>query len=143
MAKAKASIVINKPIEEVFDYTCSVANGPAFIPNLNENTEIQGDGVGQTYNWRFNMAGVDLKGKGEVTVFDRPHREEMSITGDTTANWVFSFEEENGGTKATVEVDYDIVESALQKLANRMVVDKFNQKTAEQMLDNLKTILES
>ena len=143
MAKAKASIVINQPIEEVFDYTCSVANGPAFIPNLNENTEIQGEGVGQTYHWRFNMAGVDLMGNGEVTVFDRPHREEMKITGDTTANWVFSFEEENGGTKATVEVDYDIVESSLQKLANRMVVDKFNQKTAEQMLDNLKTILES
>lgn len=143
MAQAKASGVINKPIEEVFDYTCSVANGPAFIPNLNENTDIQGEGVGQTYHWRFNMAGVDLRGTGEVTVFDRPHREEMSITGDTTANWVFTFEEENGGTKVTVEVDYEIVESALQKLANKMVVDKFNQKTAEQMVDNLKTILES
>lgn len=143
MAKAQASIVINKPAEEVFDYTCSPINGPAFIPNLNENTDVQGEGVGQTYNWRFNMAGVDLKGKGEVTVFDRPNREEMSITGDTTAKWTFSFEEENGSTKVTVEVDYDIVESALQKLANKMVVDKFNQKTAEQMLDNLKTILES
>lgn len=143
MSKAKASIIINKPIEEVFDYTCSVHNGPAFIPNLNENSNIQGEGVGQTYEWHFNMAGIDLRGQGEVTVFDRPRREEMKITGDTSASWVFSFEEENGSTKVTVDVDYDIAESALQKLANRMVVDKFNQKTAEQTVDNLKTILES
>ena len=142
MATAQATVFINKSVEEVFDYTCSPINGPAFIPNLNENTNIQGEGVGQTYTWHFNMAGVDLRGNGEVTVFDRPHREEMSITGDTTADWAFTFEEENGGTKVTVVVEYNIVETALNKVANKLLVDKFNQNTAEHALDNLKTILE-
>ena len=40
MSVAKASIVINKPVSEVFEYTASAENGPAFIPNLNENTDI-------------------------------------------------------------------------------------------------------
>jgi hypothetical protein len=65
MAKATSSITINKPIKEVFEYMASPHNGPAFTPNLNENTNIfpEKDSVGQKFDWRFNMAGVDLRGK--------------------------------------------------------------------------------
>ena len=144
MAKVSASVVINKPIQEVFEYTASPVNGPAFIPNLNENTNIQPEqiGLGQTFDWRFNLAGVDLKGKAEVAEYDPPHKSTIKTTGDSNTTWVYTFQEENGGTKVTAEVEYEIVESALQKVANRMVVDKLNQRTAEQMLQNLKTILE-
>ncbi len=40
MAVATGVVVINKPVSEVFAYTASAENGPAFIPNLNENTNI-------------------------------------------------------------------------------------------------------
>lgn len=144
MAKVSASTVINKPLQEVFDYAASPVNGPAFIPNLNENTNIQPEqpGLGQTFDWRFNLAGVDLKGKAEVTEYTPPHKVVLKTTGDSNTTWIYTFDEENGSTKVTAEVEYEIVESALQKVANRMVIDKLNQRTAEQMLQNLKTILE-
>ena len=71
MEKALSEIVINKPINEVFEYMASPHNGPAFTPNLNENTNIfpEKESVGQKFDWRFNMAGVDLRGKAEVTEF--------------------------------------------------------------------------
>ena len=144
MAKVSASAVISKPIQEVFDYAASPTNGPAFIPNLNENTNVQPEkpGLGQTFDWRFNMAGVDLKGKAEVTEYEAPHKVTIKTSGDSNTTWIYSFQEENGGTRVSAEVDYEIVESALQKVANRIVIDKLNQRTAEQMLQNLKTILE-
>lgn len=144
MSKVHASTVIHKPIQEVFDYTASPANGPAFIPNLNENTNIQPEqpGVGQKFDWRFNMAGVDLRGQAEVTEYNPPHNAKIVSTGDSNSTWVYSFEEADGGTKVTLEVDYEVAEGPLQKMANKVVIDQLNQRSADQSLENLKTILE-
>lgn len=144
MDLVSASIVIKRPIEEVFDYTASPFNGPVFIPNLNENTNIHPEkpGVGQTFNWRFNMAGVDLTGKAEALEYDRPRRVKLKTSGDSNSVWVFEFQEVDGGTKVTAGVEYEIHESILKKIANAAVLNRINQKSSEQMLDNLKTVLE-
>ncbi len=144
MSKVSATVAINKPVQDVFEYAASPFNGPSFIPNLNENTNIQPEkaGVGQTFDWRFNMGGVDLRGKAEVTEYDAPHRAKIVSTGDTNSTWIYSFQEENSSTKVTLEVEYELAESALQKMANKLVIEKLNQRTAEQSLENLKTILE-
>lgn len=145
MAKVVASILIDKPIDEVFEYTASPLNGPAFIPNLNENTNIQPEksSVGQTFDWRFNMAGVDLRGKAEVTEFEPPHKVKIVTTGDSNTTWVWSFQAENSSTRVSTEVEYELIESVWQKIINKTIVDKLNQRSAEQMLENLRIILES
>ena len=145
MTKATSSITINKPIKEVFEYMASPHNGPAFIPNLNENTNIfpEKDGVGQKFDWRFNMAGVDLRGKAEVTEYNAPNKVVISSTGDADSSWTYSLEEVSGSTKVSVEINYELSETALQRIANKAVINKLAQKTTEQMLENLKVILES
>jgi len=144
MVSISASLVINKPTQEVFDYAASPLNGPAFIPNLNENSNVQPEqpGVGQTFDWRFNMGGVDLRGSAEVTEYDAPHKVTVVTKGDTSSTWLYTFQDEGGNTKVTLEVEYEVAESALQKLVNRAVVERLNKRTAEQSLENLKTILE-
>ena len=145
MAKATSSITINKPIKEVFEYMASPHNGPAFTPNLNDNTNIfpEKDGMGQKFDWRFNMAGVDLRGKAEVTEYTPPTKAVISSKGDADSTWTYMLEEADGGTKVVVEIDYELAETALQRIANKMVVNKLAQKTTEQMLENLKVILEA
>ena len=145
MSKVSSSITINKPIKEVFEYMASPHNGPAFIPNLNENTNIfpEEDSVGQKFDWRFNMAGVDLRGKAEVTEYVPPTKVVISSHGDADSTWTYTLEEAGGGTKASVEIDYELAETALQRIANKAVISKLAQKTTEQMLENLKVILET
>jgi hypothetical protein len=145
MDKAKSELIINKPIKEVFDYMASPHNGPAFTPNLNENTNIfpKEEGVGQKFDWRFNIAGVDIRGKAEVTEYTPPTKVVISSTGDAMSTWVYILEEVDGGTKVSAEIDYELSESALQRIANKMILHKIAQKTTEHMLDNLKVILES
>ncbi len=145
MNKATSQLTINKPIKEVFEYMASPYNGPAFIPNLNENTNIFPEkvGVGQKFDWRFNMAGVDLRGKSEVTEYTSPTKVVISSNGDANSTWTYTLEEVDGNTKVVVEIDYELAETALQRIANKMVITKLAQKTAEQMLENLKVILEA
>ena len=146
MANAKAIIVIRTPVGDVFDYTASAENGPAFIPNLNENTDIDPEtpGVNQTFNWRFNMAGVDLRGRAEGIVFDKDKQVTLRTIGDVNATWDYQFEDlGDGTTRVTSEVIYDIDSSKLQQMVNSAIIDRINQNTLEQMLDNLKLILES
>lgn len=145
MTKVSSSTTINKSIKEVFEYMASPHNGPAFIPNLNENTNIfpEKDNVGQKFDWRFNMAGVDLRGKAEVTEYTHPTKVVISSKGDADSTWTYILEETDGGTRVSVEIDYELSETALQRIANKTVINKLAQKTTEQMLENLKTILES
>ena len=145
MTKASASIAIHRPVQEVFEYTASPANGPAFIPNLNENINIRPDkpGVGQKFDWRFNMSGVDLRGQAEVAEYDPPHKSKIVSTGGGTSTWTYLFAEADGGTKVIMEVEYEVPDTVLTKLANKLIIEQLNQRTAEQSLDNLKTILES
>ena len=120
-------------------------NGPAFIPNLNENTNIfpEEDGVGQKFDWRFNMAGVDLRGKAEVTEYVPPTKVVISSKGDADSTWTYTLAEADGSTKVSVEIDYELAETAMQRIANKAVISKLAQKTKDQMLENLKVILES
>src|SRR3972149_11725950 len=113
MAKVSSSILINKPIEQVFDFAASPFNGSKFIPNLSENTNInpKEPGVGQTFDWHFNMFGISLSGKAMVTEFERPNKAVIVTDGNNKTTWTYSFEKENSGTKVKVEVDYELHES--------------------------------
>lgn len=145
MTKVSASTTINKPVKEVFEYMASPHNGPAFIPNLNENTNIfpKEDGAGQKFDWRFNMAGVDLRGKAEVVEYTPPTKVVVLSRGDADSTWTYRMEEAGEGTKVWVEVDYELAETALQRIVNKAVINRLAQKTTEQMLENLKIILET
>jgi uncharacterized membrane protein len=146
MASAKALIVIRKPVSEVFEYTASAENGPAFIPNLNENTNITPEkaGVDQTFDWRFNMAGADLRGKAEGIAFEVDKKVTLRLTGDVNATWDYTFDDlGDGTTRITTEILYEVEPSVLQKVVNATLLDRINQNTIEQMFDNLKLILES
>jgi len=146
MASAKALIVIRKPVSEVFEYTASAENGPAFIPNLNENTNITPEkaGVDQTFDWRFNMAGADLRGKAEGIAFEVDKKVTLRLTGDVNATWDYTFDDlGDGTTRITTEILYEVEPTVLQKVVNAALLDRINQNTIEQMFDNLKLILES
>lgn len=146
MTTVKSELVIDKPIREIFTYMASPHNGPAFVPNLSENTNIfpEADGVGQKFDWRFNMAGVDMRGKAEITEYDAPNKVVISSTGDADSNWIYELDSiDENSTNVSVEIEYNLSETVLQRIANNAVINKIAQKTTEQMLDSLKLIMEA
>jgi uncharacterized membrane protein len=145
MSKANATVYINKPLEEVFAYTATPHNGPAYIPNLNENLNIHPEEPcqNQKFDWRFNMAGVDLRGQAEVTEFIPNQFTKVVSTGGINSVWNYSYQAEGEGTRVSLDVDYDFPDNVLNKIANTLILEKMNQRSAEQSMENLKTILES
>ena len=146
MANASGEVVINAPLDEVFDYTASAYNGPAFIPNLSENTNIEPEepSIDQTFDWRFNMGGVDLRGKASGLNYVVGERVTLKIAGDVNATWDYQFSAvDDKSTRVYSEVIYDVDSSKLKAMVNAAIIDKINQHTLDQMLANLKLILES
>ncbi len=143
MNKVSSSITINAPIQKVFEYTASPENGPSFIPNLNENSNISvtPTQVGQKWNWRFNMVGVDFIGSAEVTKVDTLHVWELSTTGGVASTWKYAFEEKDGGTMVNLSVEYDMPQGVVGKVTAN-AIEKINQKNTDEALQHLKTILE-
>ena len=57
-----------------------------------------------------------------------------------TNRWTYAAEEE--GTRLTVEFDYEMPGGSLGKIADRLVVERMNDKNAETSLSNLKALFE-
>ena len=68
MAQISESIIINAPIEKVWEYVVDPANGAKFVPGIIEQTNISPKSPckGQKWNWHVNLIGVELRGQAEV-----------------------------------------------------------------------------
>ncbi len=145
MTTVTSSITIIKPIQDVFVYMASPHNGPAFTPKLKENTNIvpETPGLGQKFDWRFNILGVDLEGTAEVTEFTPPHKVVITSKGHADSIWTYTLKEAPEGTTVMVQLDYELSANALQRIANTLLVKNQAQETVDTMLKNLKVILET
>lgn len=145
MANVSASATIKASVQEVYDFAATPSRTPMFVPNLSENTELSTETteVGQTWTWRYNLLGIDLSGKGETTVADAPNKWQLKTTGDAETCWTYTYEADGDGTKVTIDVDYELPAGVLSKVNKaQAILDSIQQKTAESVLENLKTILE-
>jgi hypothetical protein len=98
------TIVINRPIAEVFDVAtcqerCVVWRGPIIF------TAKTSDGpthVGSTYTHKVKFLGVTLEATPVVTAWEPPYRAEIkNKVGPITYQSTFTCEEVAGGTKLT------------------------------------------
>lgn len=144
MYEIRSTGVIKQPLKEVFEYAASPFNGPAFVPNLNENINITPEqvGVGQEFDWHFNMAGVDLKGHASVVGYEYLKFVKIQTIGESESLWTYEFEADGDDTKIAVVIEYELPDTTIERFANKVLIEKINRKTAEQIIDNLKTILE-
>jgi uncharacterized membrane protein len=145
MAVVSSSVLINRPIREIFDYVANPQNGPKYNPFVRENSNIKPDQpcLGQTFNWRYLMRGIEMKGSAKVIEYVASQKYAIATTGDIMSTWTFLFEEQTGGTKVTLHIEYEIGQSFVKKIVNLLILDRFNQKALEDALENLKAQLEA
>lgn len=144
MATVKKSIQINESAEKVFDYLSDHTNEPAWMPGMIELNFVSGDGrnVGDTYKWKYKMAGIILK--GETTVKEMvSNRKIVTASNAGIKNaFTFSFEPNEEGTFLKLNIDYIIPVPVLGKIAEKIVLRK-NEREADLALENIKIHLEN
>lgn len=144
MPNVSESVIINAPIEKVFEYVTDPANGEKFIPGIISQTNItpKKSKVGQTWDWHVNLIGAELHGKGEVTALEPLIKWTVRIWGDAESLRNYHFERAGDKeTKLTIEIEHTIMKGASAQLA-QMVVDGIHKINVQQSLKKLKEILE-
>lgn len=100
--RVEGEIVIDRPIEEVFDYVADERNEPQYNPQMTKAEKITPGPIGAGTKFRSVMTGTGLT--AEMTVefieFERPRRitERTHMSNMEIAGGLF-FEAEAGGTR--------------------------------------------
>lgn len=144
MPKVTRSFTVKRQPEAVIDYIADVQNHPAFIQPLKSVGKVAGDPKvkGSSWDWTFVMGGVELTGKAETADYQKGKRYSFKTTG-IQSTFVYSAEPSNGGSRVTAEVNYEVPQSVLGKVADKAVVERMNERDADKAAENLRTILDS
>jgi uncharacterized protein YndB with AHSA1/START domain len=138
-----SSIIIERPIEDVFAVLTNVENTGTWFPADVQEwwTSPPPHGVGSTRRARVKMGLIATQNDAVVTVYEPPHRAGMKGTSrNAPFEVMLAFEPVAGGTK--VESTIDLLMRGPAKLLGGMFT-RWYGKSWDQGLVNLKRMMEA
>ena len=102
MFQLSKSVVINRAIRDVFDYSVDPANTPVWMDDIAEHTHNGALEVGSTGRRFVKFLGLKLGGNYEMTAFNPPYEACLQATsGPLLFHMCQRYEEVDGGTQFT------------------------------------------
>ncbi len=102
MARVEGEIIINRPVEEVFDFVADECNEPRFNPRMTRAEQISDGpiGLGTRFHTELKTMGRTMPMVVEFTGFERPRRL-ASVTRSPmmVTEGALMFEPTPGGTR--------------------------------------------
>jgi uncharacterized protein YndB with AHSA1/START domain len=143
MATLDMSIVINRPVEEVFAFLSNPENNPKWVSGSNEVhlTSARPIGVGTTFRSVFTVLGRRMESEIEFTEYE-PNRSyaQKTTSGPIPVESRVTFERVDGGTQV---INHQVAEpGGLFKLAEPVLV-RMIKRQFEADFANLKDLMES
>ena len=141
MTNIKKSILIDAPLEEVFDFMADVTNLPEIWPSMVEVKNVVDNEEERSFDWVYKMAGIRFEGHSVTTEFEQNKRVVTKSDKGIPATFTYSYARMGKGTQITMETDYQIPNRVLSKLAEP-IVRRINEREAISLLNNLKDRME-
>lgn len=144
MIKVESSVLIDQPIEKVFEFVTTPENDAKWYLGVESRDHTPGEpaGVGSTSLSTIRFAGVPVEVEWEVTAYEPPTMIEVkTLKGPVTVEAGYTFEKMDGDqTKVSVvgEADVSGVFSMAEPLVERMA-----QRQWDASFENLKDVLEA
>jgi len=147
MARIEASVVINRPVEEVFEFVTNPKNDVLWQSGVleSEQTSEGPMGVGTMVRSVSQSLGRRMESLSEITEYEPNTKIKYKVTsGPMTGEPSCTFEPVEGGTRLTFVGEGEIggFFKRLVGLADSIVV-RMMQRGVETDLANLKDILEA
>ena len=145
MSRITKIVSLNASPEKVIGYISNVKNHPAFISALKSVDHLTGDAtqVGTGWDWTFMMGGVELTGKAETASSIAGKEYSFKTIGGIESHFTYSVEPEGSGSRLTMDIEYAVPNNVLAKALDSAIIERLNEKEADQAIENLKTILGS
>lgn len=139
----QASIMIDRPVTEVFAFVANFENHPLWERNFQQVERLPGpDGVGSTYRCVFKVPGRTVSSTLEITEFEPDRRIAFRADQPATARPVgaIGFSAEGARTRVTLEPRPEL--SGFVKML-QPVMSGYLRKNTEHHLEQLKELLET
>ncbi len=137
------SVVINRPVEEVFAFISDPQNWPHFVTGLVEikTGDSRGLRKGDSFEWTFRIKGINLSGKGRVLelIENRKIILQMHRLLPIRENIIFQAFEDK--TVLSIEAGY-IRPGKVLSFLFRVTIDLLNFRHLQEILNNIKERLE-
>jgi uncharacterized membrane protein len=147
MAHLKQRIIIRAPVEKVYAFARDPLRWATFWVGLSEPEELTGRGeVGTVVKHSYLMAGVRFPVTSRVLEdYFGPEggRWKGSIEGPLAGKQTWTYTPQADGTEVAVDIEYTVPGSALGKIADRLVIERMQERALEQTLENLKMLCEA
>jgi len=147
VTRIKESIQINAPIEKVHGLADDPQKWPTFYVGLGEAKRIEGNkGPGTTVEHDYLIAGMHFPVTTKVTENSEDAggvRHWKSTFDGPLHGWQnWDYEPKDGGTFVTAEIEYSVPGSIFGKVADRLVVERMQERAIRHTLENLKELSE-
>jgi carbon monoxide dehydrogenase subunit G len=141
--RAKAETTINAPKESCFEFLREPANHPTIIPGVRSIDAEPLSGGGYEGEFTYELAGVTLDLQFRDVELDPPTRRVFEVTGPMEGRAVYDLQAEDGRTRVTLEIIYDLPgPDVLELIADRLVT-RYVENEARAWVDNAKAAIES
>lgn len=146
MAHIKKSILIHAPVEKVFAFARDPKHWASFWVGLSEPEEVSGTGeVGTAVKHSYLMAGVRFPVISRVLedqIGPEGARWRGAIEGPLAGEQIWIYKPKNDDTEVAADIEYTVPGAALGRIANRLIVERMQERALQQTLENLKLLCE-
>ncbi len=147
MTQIRKSILINAPIEKVYAFARDPEKWNRWFVGLSVPEETKGHGeAGTTTKHKYTMAGVEFPMIAKV-VEDTPGpkvaRWRGTFEGPLSGQHAWTYTAKGDATEMAGELDYTIPGSIIGKIADKLVIEKLQERAIEHSLENLKLLCEA
>ena len=143
MTSIDKEIILNAPLEKIYDFLIKPSNLPRIWPSLLEVTDVKLlPNGGYSDKYLYKMAGIRLRGTAKCTDVVPYHWFSVKIEGAANCTIAFTFRrKDTTQTKVTVTIDYRVSVPLVNRLAEAVIV-KMNEREADMVLANLRVVME-
>lgn len=143
MVTVEQTGVIEAPLDAVMQALNDVKNIPAWATVKGVIDNVQGSGVGMTYEWHYSVQGVKFNGRSEVMECT-DNTLITKTTGDAESLWTFTLTALSEKTTALhVVVEYYPPNKFVEVLADKIIEQYATPEVARDNLNNFKKYVEA
>ena len=144
MPISKAYVVINSPIEKVFD---AIAD-PEKMTQYASSSVLTGssgnpDEIGSYAEFDYHVLGMTFHARMTVTEVEKPGKLIQEMSGAMPGKWTWDLEQAGQTVKVDFGIEYTLPGGFMGKIANKLFLGRMNQKNVQRTLNGLKAYCET
>lgn len=147
MAHIHKVTIIDAPLEKVTSFARDPKHWNDWYVGLQEADEINGDGgAGTVVKHHYHMVGINFPVTSRVTEQKEGPKEavnKLDFEGPLAGHQQFLYRAMGDKTEVTLDVDYTVPGKVLGRFADKLLIERLQEKAMEHTLDNLKLMSEA